>query len=116
MKNQLRPTKAYFAQGPLAALVLTDALQLAKRNAQRVAVQVRQRTAPIASGVPGVFPHQSKYNPWRAYVWDKAAKKSIYLGAFPGVSKAKAAQTAYRNGAAVTSGTRAKLSPVKPAA
>ena len=56
---------------------------------------------------PGIYPHQSKYNPWRAYVWDGANKRSIYLGAFPSIAKAKAAQAECRAGLPVSTGTRA---------
>lgn len=55
----------------------------------------------------GVYPHQSKYNPWRAYVWDTKLRRTVYLGAFPSVSKARAAQRAYRAGEPITNGTKA---------
>ena len=54
----------------------------------------------------GIYPHKSKYNPWRAYVWDKTLHKSIYIGAFPSINKAKAAQTAFRKGQPLASGTK----------
>lgn len=80
-------------------------------------LQVIKATSAIeAPKLPkGIFAHQSKYNPWRGYVWDAKIKKSIYLGAFPIVNKAKAAQTAYRKGQAVASGTKAVLTLLKTA-
>lgn len=72
---------------------------------------------PLPAGRPrsamtGVYPHQSKYNPWRAYVWDQRKHRSVYLGAFPSVAKAKAARQAYRAGAPVISGTKSPLRAV----
>lgn len=61
------------------------------------------------SGARGVYPHQSKYNPWRAYVWDTRLHKQVYIGAFPSVAKARAAQKNYRAGTPVTDGTKAAL-------
>lgn len=63
----------------------------------------RATTKPLTaeSGVRGIYPHQSKYNPWRAYAWDTEGQKTVYLGAFPTVAKAKSAQKAYRMGATV---------------
>ncbi|WP_406903037.1 BRO-N domain-containing protein [Serratia marcescens] len=40
-----------------------------------------------------VYHHQSKYNPYRAYVTDSG--KSVYVGCFPTVEEAVAAQKAY---------------------
>lgn len=92
--------------------VLMEVLNVALRI-----VEARQvNTSDRPRQHPGIFSHQSKYNPWRAYVWDKALKKNIYLGAFPTVSKAKAAQTAYRKGQPVLGGTRSALRLVKRAA
>lgn len=62
----------------------------------------------VKTSHPGVYPHTSKYNPWRAYVWDGNAKRSVYLGAHPTIAKAKAAQAAYRAGQPITTGTRAQ--------
>lgn len=58
------------------------------------------------SRTPGIYPHTSKYNPWRAYVWCPRSKSSVYLGAFPTVAKARAAQAAFRAGQPITSGTK----------
>lgn len=62
-----------------------------------------------ATKARGIHPHQSKYNPWRAYIWDTRLRKSVYLGAFPSVAKARAAQKAYRTGAPIRTGTKAAL-------
>ncbi|EFF5467242.1 antA/AntB antirepressor family protein [Escherichia coli] len=44
-----------------------------------------------------VYHHQSKYNPYRAYAWD--GEKSVYVGCYPTVDEAVAAQERfYRNG------------------
>ncbi|HAW2705954.1 TPA: phage antirepressor Ant [Escherichia coli] len=44
-----------------------------------------------------VYHHQSKYNPYRAYAWD--GEKSVYVGVYPTVDEAVAAQERfYRNG------------------
>lgn len=61
----------------------------------------------VKSKHPGIYPHTSKYNPWRAYVWDGDAKRSLYIGAFPTIAKARAAQQAVRAGQPVPSGTKA---------
>lgn len=64
-------------------------------------------TAPKAKTqkvAPGIYPAKSKYNPWRAYAW--TGKKSVYLGQFPSVAKAKAAQKAYLAGQQPKDGTR----------
>lgn len=66
---------------------------------------------------PGIYPHTSKYNPWRAFVWDTRQRRSIYIGAFPSIAKAKAAQAAFRAGLPLTSGTKSTtpLRVVQPA-
>lgn len=91
-------------------------------QALRTALALIDETPPAATTTKsktklanGIYPHQSKYNPFRAYVWDKAAHRTIYLGAFPSVNQAKLAQRAYRKGQAITSGTRAVLRIVKAA-
>ena len=61
----------------------------------------------VKSKHPGIYPHTSKYNPWRAFVWDGSVKRSIYIGAFPTIAKAKAAQQAVRAGHPIASGTKA---------
>ncbi|EFK6610554.1 TPA: phage antirepressor Ant [Escherichia coli] len=44
-----------------------------------------------------VYHHQSKYNPYRAYAWN--GEKSVYVGCYPSVDEAVAAQERfYRNG------------------
>ena len=73
--------------------------------------QAAAPTAPVAApkaksqkAAPGIYPAKSKYNPWRAYVWN--GKKQVYLGQFPTVNKAKAAQKAYLAGQQPKDGTR----------
>lgn len=60
---------------------------------------------PNQSGAAGIFPHQSKYNPWRAYAWNPAQTKQVYLGAFPTLKAAKSARAAFLKGEPVTTGT-----------
>ena len=44
-----------------------------------------------------IYHHRSKYNPYRAYAWD--GEKSVYVGCYPTVDEAVAAQERfYRNG------------------
>ncbi|HAK7285370.1 TPA: phage antirepressor Ant [Salmonella enterica] len=44
-----------------------------------------------------VYHHQSKYNPYRAYAWD--GEQSVYIGVYPTVDEAVAAQQRfYQNG------------------
>lgn len=67
---------------------------------------------------PGIYPAKSKYNPWRAYVWN--GQKSVYLGQFPSIAAGKRAQKAYLAGQQPADGTRvanhrAPLQIVKPA-
>lgn len=90
---------ALFVQAMRTALAIID-------EKEKPAARGSRYVMP-ESGVRGVYPHQSKYNPWRAYVWDKETCKQMYLGAFPTINKAKAAQTAYRKAQPVTSGTKA---------
>lgn len=52
----------------------------------------------------GIYPAQSKYNPYRAYEWN--GRKPIYLGMFPSLAAAKRAQKAYRTGRQPQDGTR----------
>lgn len=67
------------------------------------------------TGHSGIFAHQSKYNPYRAYTWDKGLQKTIYLGAFSSIQKAKKAQQDYRAGRRVTAGNGRVLQLVKAA-
>ena len=73
-------------------------------------------TAPRTTGAAGIYPHQSKYNPWRAYVWDTKLRKSVYRGAFSSKAKAAAAQKTYRTGGLTKSGTKAALRVVQKVA
>jgi hypothetical protein len=86
--------------------LLSEVLKVTKSLVRQQA-PARPTTKPVAkSGVRGIHPHQSKYNPWRAYVWNTTTRKTAYLGAFPTIAKAKAAQRDYRAGQPVASGTR----------
>jgi hypothetical protein len=77
----------------------------------RTLAPVERHHGPIAAQSPGrgIYPHQSKYNPWRAYVWDRKKRRAVYVGAFPSIAKARAAQHDYRAGNPVASGTKAHL-------
>lgn len=88
--------------------LLAEVLAIARQLAP---LTTAQRHGPAATKSPGagIYPHTSKYNPWRAYVWDRAQRRSIYLGAFPSITKARAAQRDYRAGQPVEGGTRAAL-------
>ena len=88
---------ALFVQAMRTALALID-------EKSKPAKTTAHKHAAVANGI---FPHQSKYNPWRAYIWDKATHKTVYLGAFPSVNQAKLAQRAYRKGQPVAKGTKA---------
>lgn len=85
--------------------LLTEVLKVAKHLVKQRAV--KPAAVPGRKAANGIYPHQSKYNPWRAYVWDAAKHQTVYLGAFPNVTKAKKAQAAYRANQPITSGTRA---------
>lgn len=89
--------------------LLTEVIAIA-----RTVVQPLPKAKPghnTKSATPGIYPHQSKYNPWRVEVWDTALRKSVYLGAFPTIAKAKAAIKAYRAGLPVVGGTKAAHAP-----
>lgn len=91
--------------------LLTEVLAIAKGLAQTQTMQgQRRKAAPghnVKSDHPGIYPAKSKYNDWRAYVWDTAVNRSVYIGMFPSISKAKAAQRAYLAGKPMPSGTKA---------
>lgn len=95
-RNTEQQIVALFVQAMRTALALVDSQTTVEKLA----------SVTIS---PGIYSHQSKYNPWRAYVWDKAHHKTVYIGAFPTINKAKAAQRAFREGRPITSGTRAAL-------
>lgn len=86
---------AVFEQALRLALALIEADKTPATRAPR---------RDASSIAPGIYPAQSKYNPFRAYVWN--GEKQVYLGMFPTVSKAKAAQRAYRKGRQPADGTR----------
>lgn len=91
---------ALFAQAMRTALALIDEKAI--------------HPTKVARSTSGAHRDQSKYNPWRASVWDGAAKKSIYIGAFPPSPRPKQHKPPTAKGA--PSGTKAKLSLVKHAA
>lgn len=57
------------------------------------------------TGVPGVHPVASKYNPYRAYFWNGVTE--VYVGMFPTIEQASAARASAMAGIAVTTGTTA---------
>ena len=99
---------------------LITLLQRVIELAQQIAVPVQRTAAKPGNNAktqtPGIYPHQSKYNPWRAYIWDTQMRKSVYLGAFPSKAKALAAQKAYKTGSLIRNGTKANIQLVRGAA
>ena len=93
-RNTEQQIVALFVQAMRTALALLDG-------------QSRVETQATAAIPRDIFSHQSKYNPWRAYVWDTASQRNIYISAFPTINKAKAGHRAYHEGRPITSGTRA---------
>lgn len=100
-----------FVQAMRTALALVDDTEKPAAKATPGKKKTPGKTG--ASGFKGICTHRSKYNPWRAYVWDKALQSTIYLGAFPSINKARAAQKAYSNGQPVTTGTKAAKATFK---
>lgn len=86
---------ALFVQAMRTALAIID-------EKEKTAEKPADRS--IQAAAPGIYPAKSKYNPWRAYAW--TGEKSVYLGQFPTVAKAKAAQKAYLAGQQPKDGTR----------
>lgn len=107
---------------------LVKAQAPAKAAAPAAAQPALKKTAkvgkPAKSGCAGIHAHCSKYNPWRAYAWNKTTRKTDYIGAFPTIAQAKAARAAHLKGQSITTGTKAagqtykasKLQLVKKAA
>jgi hypothetical protein len=90
--------------------LLSQVLSIAQALApQQPEARTAAKPGNHSGAARGVYPHQSKYNPWRAYVWDTKLRKSVYLGAFPSVAKARAAQKAYAKAEPVKTGTKAAL-------
>lgn len=87
---------------------LLDLLQQVMAVAQTLVTPLpaTRRSNATKSKHAGIYPHTSKYNPWRAFVWDANKKRSVYIGAFPSVARAKAAQQDYRDGRPLASGTK----------
>jgi hypothetical protein len=74
-------------------------------QALRTAVALLEERGVESAKLPtGIYPHRSKYNPFRAYVWN--GEKQVYIGASPTVSAAKRAQRDYRAGKQPATGTR----------
>ena len=95
-KSTEQQVLALFVQAMRTALALID-----DKEKTSTAKPGRRDASQIA---PGIYPAKSKYNPFRAYVWN--GEKSIYLGMFPSINKAKAAQRDYRKGQPPKEGTR----------
>jgi hypothetical protein len=91
-KSTEQQVLALFAQAMRTALAIID----------EKPVKSQRRSA--SSVAPGIFPAQSKYNPYRAYAWN--GEKNVYLGMFPSVAACKRAQREYRAGKQPTAGTR----------
>lgn len=86
--------------------LLLQVLQVTKQLA-KAQTPPRSTTKPVTrSKVRGIYPHQSKFNPWRVQAWDTNARKSVYLGAFPTIAKAKAALAAFYNGEPISGGSK----------
>lgn len=77
------------------------------RQVLAVANEIAQPAKPAAVAPRGIYPHKSKYNPWRAYEWDAGVGKCVYLGAFPSITAARRAQREFRSGSTPSAGTRA---------
>lgn len=89
--------------------LLSEVLAIARTiSAPQTAASRQSSSAPGR----GVYPHRSKYNPWRAYEWDRSRGRMTYLGAFPSIAKARAAQRAFRAGRPITEGTKTHLRSV----
>jgi len=92
-KTTQQQITALFVQAMRTALALLD---------EQAVAQAPART--LKSPARGIYPAKSKYNPWRAYVWN--GTKSVYLGQFPSIAAVKRAQRDYRAGKQPTEGTR----------
>ncbi|MEI6046825.1 MAG: hypothetical protein WCS37_20960 [Chloroflexota bacterium] len=68
-----------------------------------------------STGHRGIFKQQSKYNPYRVYVWDKGLQKTVSLGVHTSIAKAKKAQKEYTNGKQVRAGNGRVFQIVKAA-
>ena len=81
------------------------------KQAVRIAELIKAQQTPAArsntSGLgTGIYSHQSKYNPFRAYYNRDGV--TTYLGAFPSIAQAKAARQAFANGKPIKDGTKAR--------
>jgi len=100
--------------------LLTQVLKVAQtlvkqRDTTQTAAPVPKRSRRVSALGVGIFPMQSKYNPYRAFQWDKELHKNILLGGFPSIAKAKQAQKDYLAGRPIASGTKAaKVAYAKP--
>lgn len=90
------PIDALLLQSLRTALALIDALE----------AQVVKKSAhyPYERYAPGVYASRSKHNPYRAYA--AVNGRSLYLGLFPSIAEAQAAQRACHQGKQPENGTR----------
>ncbi|EAA3938781.1 transcriptional regulator [Salmonella enterica subsp. enterica] len=87
---------AMFASTPVAKEFRKWVLDLIEK--ETTVPQSSTVLAPHRECLPKmVYHHQSKYNPYRAYAWD--GEQSVYIGVYPTVDEAVAAQQRfYQNG------------------
>lgn len=87
---------AMFASTPVAKEFRRWVLDLIEKEA--TVPQSSTILAPHRECLPKmVYHHQSKYNPYRAYAWN--GEKNVYIGVYPTVDEAVAAQQRfYQNG------------------
>lgn len=101
-------------------LLVKERVEVAQ--AVEVAAPVAKRSKPVSPLGVGIFTMTSKYNPYRAFQWDKELQANVSLGGFPTIEAARQAQQDYLAGRPITGGVRAlkkdyaKLTLVKNAA
>ncbi len=105
-KSTEQQVVALFVQAMRTALAMIDEKEEAPAAAPKAA-----RSRP-----KHIYPAKSKYNPWRAYVWTGGKDgKTVYLGQFPTIARAQAAQKAYYAGRPLKDGTRVANNRPPPA-
>lgn len=88
---------AMFANTPVAKEFRKWVLDLIEKETRedKTAAPIPTANCPLSEKLPsGIYFHQSKYNPYRAYVWHN--RKNVYIGCFPTVGDAVLAQAEYR--------------------
>lgn len=88
---------AMFANTPVAKEFRKWVLDLIEKETRedKTAAPIPAANCPRSEKLPsGIYFHQSKYNPYRAYVWHN--RKNVYIGCFPTVGDAVLAQAEYR--------------------